>query len=96
MWKAENQRKQNVTNFLMKTECCNLFNAYQKPLSSSGLRDNYLITLKLTIMKTYSYMGKQCAIHIPAENKKEAVKKLQEQGEAANMKNVYLLHKGVY
>ena len=47
-------------------------------------------------MKTYSYMGKQCAIHIPAENKKEAVKKLQEQGEAANMRNVYLLHKGVY
>ena len=47
-------------------------------------------------MKTYSYMGKQCAIHIPAVNKKEAVKKLQQQGEAANMKNVYLLHKGVY
>ena len=47
-------------------------------------------------MKTYSFMGKQCAIHIPAENKKEAVKKLQEQGEEANMKNVYLLHKGVY
>ena len=47
-------------------------------------------------MKTYSFMGKQCAIHIPAENKKDAVKKLQEQGEAANMKNVYLLHKGVY
>ena len=47
-------------------------------------------------MKTYSFMGKQCAIHIPAENKKEAVKKLQEQGENANMKNVYLLHKGVY
>ena len=41
-------------------------------------------------------MGKQCAIHIPAENKKDAVKKLQEQGEHANMKNVYLLHKGVY
>lgn len=53
-------------------------------------------TLKLTIMKTYSYMGKQCAIHIPAENKKDAVKKLQNQGENANMKNVYLLHKGVY
>ena len=52
--------------------------------------------LKITIMKTYSYMGKQCAIHIPAENKKEAVKKLQEQGEKANMRNVYLLHKGVY
>ena len=51
---------------------------------------------KYLIMKTYSYMGKQCAIHIPAENKKEAVKKLQEQGEAANMRNVYLLHKGVY
>ena len=47
-------------------------------------------------MKIYSHMGKQCAIHIPAENKKEAVKKLQEQGEAANMRNVYLLHKGVY
>jgi len=47
-------------------------------------------------MKTYSHMGKQCAIHIHAENKKEAVKKLQEQGEAANMRNVYLLHKGVY
>ena len=47
-------------------------------------------------MKTYSFMGKQCAIHIPAENKKEAVKKLQEQGESANMRNVYLLHKGVY
>ena len=47
-------------------------------------------------MKTYSHMGKQCAIHIHAENKKEAVKKLQEQGENANMKNVYLLHKGVY
>ena len=45
-------------------------------------------------MKTYSYIGKQCAIHIPAENKKEAVKKLQEQGEAANMKNVYLLRNG--
>lgn len=41
-------------------------------------------------------MGKRCAIHMPAENKKEAVKKLQKQGEAANMKNVYLLHKGVY
>ena len=53
-------------------------------------------TLILTIMKTYSYMGKQCAIHIPAVNKKEAVKKLQQQGEAANMRNVYLLHKGVY
>lgn len=53
-------------------------------------------TLKLTIMKTFSYMGKQCAIHIPAENKKEAVKKLQQQGENANMRNVYLLHKGVY
>ena len=48
-------------------------------------------------MKTYSFMGKQCAIHIFAENKKEeAVKKLQEQGENANMKNVYLLHKGAY
>ena len=47
-------------------------------------------------MKTYSYMGKQCAIHIPAENKKEAVKKLQQQGEAANMRNVYLIRKGVY
>ena len=47
-------------------------------------------------MKTYSFMGKQCAIHIPAENKKEAVKKLQKQGEAANMSNVYLLHKGIY
>lgn len=47
-------------------------------------------------MKTYSYMGKQCAIHIPAESKKEAVMKLQEQGEAANMKNVYLIRKGVY
>ena len=52
--------------------------------------------LKITIMKTYSFMGKQCAIHIPAENKKEAVKKLQEQGENANMKNVYLIRKGVY
>ena len=39
-------------------------------------------------------MGKQCVIHIPAENKKEAVKKLQEQGEAANMRNVYLLRNG--
>ena len=39
-------------------------------------------------------MGKQCAIHIPAENKKEAVKKLQEQGESANMKNVYLFRNG--
>ena len=47
-------------------------------------------------MKTYSFMGKQCAIHMPAGNKKEAVKKLQEQGETANMKNVYLLPKGVY
>ena len=47
-------------------------------------------------MKTYSYMGKQCAIHIPAENKKDAVKKLKEQGEAANMRNVYLIRKGVY
>lgn len=47
-------------------------------------------------MKTYSFMGKQCFIHIPAENKKEAVKKLKEQGENANMKNVYLLHKVVY
>ena len=45
-------------------------------------------------MKTYSHMGKQCAIHIHAENKKEAVKKLQEQGENANMKNVYLLRNG--
>lgn len=53
-------------------------------------------TLILTIMKTYSHMGKQCAIHIPAENKKEAVKKLQEQGENANMRNVYLIRKGVY
>ena len=52
--------------------------------------------LKIMTMKTYSFMGKQCAIHIHAENKKEAVKKLQEQGEASNMKNVYLLHKGVY
>ena len=52
--------------------------------------------LNIMTMKTYSYMGKQCAIHIPAENKKEAVQKLQEQGENANMKNVYLLHKGVY
>ena len=47
-------------------------------------------------MKTYSFMGKHCAIHIFAENKKEAVKKLQAQGENANMNNVYLLHKGVY
>ena len=38
-------------------------------------------------MKTYSYMGQQCAIHIPAE---------KEQGENANMRNVFLLHKGVY
>ena len=53
-------------------------------------------TLKLTIMKTYSYMGEQCAIHIPAENKKDAVKKLKEQGEAANMRNVFLIRKGVY
>ena len=45
-------------------------------------------------MKTYSFMGKQCAIHIPAVNKKDAVKKLQEQGENANMKNVYLLRNG--
>ena len=45
-------------------------------------------------MKTYSYMGKQCAIHIPAVNKKEAVQKLQEQGEAANMRTVYLLRNG--
>ena len=45
-------------------------------------------------MKIYSHMGKQCAIHIPAENKKEAVQKLQEQGENANMKNVYLLRNG--
>ena len=50
--------------------------------------------LKIMTMKTYSFMGKQCAIHIPAENKKEAVKKLQEQGEAANMRNVYLLRNG--
>lgn len=57
----------------------------------------YRITVKRgKTMKTYSFMGKQCAIHMPAENKKEAVKKLQEQGEAANMKNVYFLHKGVY
>ena len=47
-------------------------------------------------MKTYSFMGKQCAIHIPAENKKEAVKKLMPQGEASNMRNVYLIRKGVY
>ena len=47
-------------------------------------------------MKTYSYMGKQCAIHIPAENKKAAVKQLQQQGEAANMRNVYLIRKGIY
>lgn len=47
-------------------------------------------------MKTYSYMGKQCAIHIPAENKQQAVQKLQQQGEAANMRNVYLIRKGVY
>ena len=45
-------------------------------------------------MKIYSYMGKQCAIHIPAENKKQAVQKLQQQGENANMKNVYLLRNG--
>ena len=51
----------------------------------------YNLTRNITTMKTYSFMGKQCAIHIHAENKKEAVKKLQEQGEAANMKNVYLL-----
>lgn len=56
----------------------------------------YNLTRNNTTMKTYSFMGKKCAIHIPAENKKEAVKKLQEQDEAANMKNVYLLHKGVY
>lgn len=47
-------------------------------------------------MNTYSFMGKQCAIHIPAENKIEAVKKLQAQGEAANMRNVFLIRKGVY
>lgn len=40
-------------------------------------------------------MGSQCAIHIPAMNKRDAVKKLQAQGEFANMKNVYLLHRGV-
>ena len=51
--------------------------------------------LNIMTMKTYSFMGKQCAIHIP-ENKKEAVKKLQQQGEAANMRNVYLIRKGVY
>ena len=45
-------------------------------------------------MKTYSFMGKQCAIHIPAVNKKEAVQKHQEQGEEANMRNVYLLRNG--
>ena len=45
-------------------------------------------------MNTYSFMGKQCAIHMPAENKKEAVKKLQQQGEVANMRNVYLLRNG--
>ena len=45
-------------------------------------------------MKTYSFMGKQCVIHIPAENKKEAVKKLQAQGEAANMKNVFFITYG--
>ena len=47
-------------------------------------------------MKTYSFMGKHCAIHIFAENKKEAVKKLQNICENANMKNVHLLYKGVY
>lgn len=46
-------------------------------------------------MNTYSYFGSQCAIHIPAMNKRDAIKKLQEQGESANMKNVYLLHRGV-
>lgn len=50
--------------------------------------------LNIMTMKTYSFMGKQCAIHIPAESKKEAVKKLQQQGEAANMRNVYLLRNG--
>lgn len=47
-------------------------------------------------MKTYIYMGKLCVSHITAENKKEAVKKLQEQGKNANMKNVYLIRKGDY
>ena len=84
----------------LPTYCCsrNVYCNYeigQKPLPSSGLRDNsFKTTLKLTIMKTYSHMGKQCAIHIHAENKKEAVQKLQEQGEAANMRNVYLLRNG--
>ena len=56
----------------------------------------YNLKRNITTMKTYGFMGKQCATHIPAENKKEAVKKLQERGEEANIKNVYLLHKGVY
>ena len=46
-------------------------------------------------MNTYSFMGSQCAIHVHAMYKRDAVKKLQEQGESANMKNVYLLHRGV-
>ena len=56
----------------------------------------YNLKRNITTMKTFSFMGTQCAIHIPAETKNEAVKKLHEQGEAANLKNVYLLHKGVY
>ena len=43
---------------------------------------------------TYSHMGPQCAVHVYAENKKEAVELLKEKGYNATMKNVYLLHKG--
>lgn len=46
-------------------------------------------------MNTYSFYGLQGFIHIPAMNKREAVKKLQAQDEPANMKNVFLLHRGV-
>ena len=46
-------------------------------------------------MNTYSFYGLHGFIHVPAMNKRDAVKKLQAQSEPANMKNVYLFHRGV-
>lgn len=54
-----------------------------------------IVNQKISIMNTYSFYGLQGFIHIPAMNKREAVKKLQAQDEPANMKNVFLLHRGV-
>ena len=46
-------------------------------------------------MNTYSFYSLDGFFHVPAMNKRDAVKKLQAQGEPANMHNVFLLHRGV-